>query len=460
MKKGLEEMSGTPPLSEVSRGRRAGRRETNKAGQTLAIVPARPGDYASTQQFLTSVFRGPSPAEFRASAEDPAHEPGDRLLLKRGHDVLGHALVTHRSIRFGRSVVSAAGLQRLATNPELRGQGFGVLLLRRAERHMIDEGHALGLLATTRPEFFARFGWTACGRRNQYSANVCKILSVLAAKGLHPKIRKPLDIRPLRRMEVSNVAKIYRVNVSDRHGPLERSEAYWQWLVNRGAYDEFLVAIDRRSAHRSPDRDAVIVGYAVLRGDRIVELFTLPDHNKAGIQLLSRACGEAIERGIDTLRVELAPRHRLIRVLRAAGAVPPSRRRCDDVLMAKVLSPERMLRWLGSEFVNQATTAGLPLPLDFGLAVESQKYQVSIDSPTSGNGHASRTVDVATGSMGRSYLRIEPARLTELLLGQVDWKSPGNIELSTKLAEQAAAVLFPRRTLWRPPFDDLPAKGR
>lgn len=460
MKKGLAEMSGNTPLTEASRRRHAGQRKASQIGQSLAIVSARPGDYPSTLQFLTSIFRGPSPAEFRASVEDPAHEPGDRLLLKRGHDVLGHVLVTHRSIRLGRSVVSAATLQRLATDPELRGQGFGVLLLRRAERHMIDEGHALGLLATTRPDFFARFGWAACGRRNQYSANVCKILSVLAAKGLYPKIRKPLDIRPLRRMEVSDVAEIYRVNVAEHHGPLERSEAYWQWLVNRGAYDEFLVAIDRRNARRSSDRDAVIVGYAVLRGDRMVELFTLPGHHKAGIQLLSRACGEAIERGVDTLRVELAPRHRLTRVLKAAGAELPSKSRCNEVLMAKVLCPERMLRWLGSEFVNRVATAGLPFPLDFGLAVEGQKYQVSIDSHTSGNGNAPRTVEVATGSMGRSYLRTQPARLAELLLGQVDWNSPGSIELSTKLAEQAAAVLFPRRLLWRPPFDDLPAKGR
>lgn len=448
-------MSGNAPLSETSRRRRAASR---KAGHPLAVVPARPGDYVATLQFLTSVFLGPSPGEFRATVEDPTHEPGDRLLLKRGHDVRGHVLVTHRSIRLGRSVVSTGGLLELAIAPNLRGQGFGALLLRRAERHMIDEGHALGLLATTNPGFFARFGWTACGRRNQYSANVCKILSVLAAKGLYPKLRKPLDIRPLRRMELSEVAEVYRVNVMDRHGPLERSEAYWQWLLNRAAYDEFLVAIDRRNARRTSDQDATIVGYAVLKGDRIVELFTLPDHNKAGIQLLSRACGEAIERGVDTLRIELAPRHRLRRVLKAADAVPPSRCRQDEVLMAKVLSPERMLRWLAGQLMNHAATEPLPLPLDFGLAVENHKYHISIDSENSKNGHAPCAVDVATGSIGRSYLRIEPTRLTDLLLGQVNWNSPGTIEFSTKLAEQAATVLFPKRTLWRPTFDDLQAE--
>lgn len=392
--------------------------------------------------------------------EDPTHEPVDRLLLKRDHDVLGHVLVTHRSIRLGRSTASAAVLQGLGTAPDLRGQGFGALLLRRAERHMVDEGHALGLLATTQPEFFTRFGWTACGRRNQYTANVCKILSVLAAKGLYPKIRKPLDIRPLRRMEISRIADVYRANVSGRHGPLERSEAYWQWLVNRSAYDEFLVAIDRRNVRRSSDQETAIVGYTVFRGDRIAELLTLPDHNKAAIQLLSRVCGEAIERGIDKLRIELPPQHHLKHILKAAGAVLPMKNRPEEVLMAKVLCPERLLQCLGSDFVNRAELADLPMPLDFGLAVDHQKYQLSIQPQDSENGCGCRAVEVTTGSIGRSYLRLAPPRLTELLLGQIDWNSPADIEVSTKLAEQAAAVLFPRRTLWRPPFDDLPATGR
>lgn len=446
-------MSGHAPLSEASRRRHAARQ---KAGKALAIVPARPGDYAATLHFLTSIFRGPSPGEFRASVEDPTHEPGDRLVLKRDHDVLGHVLVTHRSIRLGRSTVSAAVLHGLATAADLRGQGFGALLLRRAERHMVDEGHALGLLATASPEFFERLGWIACGRRNEYTANVCKILSVLAAKGLYPKIRKPLDIRPLRRMEIAKVADVYGVNVMECYGPLERSEAYWQWLVNRRGYDEFLVAIDRRNARRSSDPEAAIVGYAVLTGDRIVELMTLPDHNKAAIQLLSRACGEAIERGVDKLRIELAPQHPLKRILRAAGATSPSETHRKEVLMAKVLCPKRLLRRQGHDLVNRATVADLPMPLDFGLAVDHQKYRLSIDSRNSSDGHA---VDVATGSIGRSYLRLDPSRLTELLLGQINWSSPGNLELSTKLAEQAATALFPQHAFWRPPFDDLPAGG-
>lgn len=458
-------MSGSTRLSGASSQRRVVRQRAGRTGKCLAVAPARPGDYPATQSFLGSVFRGSTPAEFRATIEDPTHEPGDRLLLKRGHEVLGHALVTHRTMWLGPTVVSAAGLQALATAPVLQRQGFGALLLRRAERHMVDEGHSLGLLATTLPEFFARFGWVACGRRNEYGACVCKVLSVLAAKGLYPKIRKPLDIRPLRRMEISRVAEIYRLNVWQRRGPLERSEAYWQWLVNRGAYHEFLVAIDRRGMRRSSSSDAPIVGYAVLRGDRIVELFTLPDHGSAGVQLLSRVCGEAIERGVDTLRIDLAPRHPLTRLLKSAGALKlDGGCQRGETLMAKVLCPEQMIERLGTDLASRAAAAELPLPLDFGLAVGNQKYRLSIDSDSSdtADGQASlpRPASVATGSIGRSYLRLDPGQLTRLLLSQFDWNSASGSEPSTRLARQAATALFPYRTLWRPVFDDLPSVGR
>ena len=458
-------MSRNSSLSSTSLRRHGVRKKLSRARSILSVVPARSGDHPATLHFLTTIFHRPSPAEYRATIEDPYYESADRLLVKHGHEVLGHVLLTHRSIGLGGAVVPAAGLQALAVAPDLRGQGFGTLLLRRAERRMIEEGHAVGLLATGIPAFFEQFGWTACGRRNQYSICVCKVLSVLASQGLYPKVHRPLDIRPLRRMEIGQIAEVYRAGAEGQHGPVERTEAYWQWLVNRRAYDELLVAIDGHDGHRVSRGDPRIVGYAVLAGERIVELFTLPDHDKAAVQLLSRACGEAIERGVDTLRIELAPRHPLTRLFEAAGGVHLTGGcRRDEVLMAKVLSPEKMLRRMGSQLRGRAIAAEIPLPLDFGLAVNTQKCRISIDpvARDSDNGlpTLASAVSITSGSIGRSYLRTTPARLTEILLGQVDWASPDRIELSTRLAEQAAAAFFPRQTLWRPMFDDLPAGER
>ena len=432
----------------------------------MAVVPARAGDHISALHFLTSVFRGPSPGEFKASLEDPFFETHDRLLIKRGHQILGHAQITHRTMHLGRGLIPAAGLHWLAAAPEIRGQGFGALLLRRAERLMVDEGAAVGLLSTTEPAFFRKFGWIDCGDRNRWIAGVWHVLAVLAQTENYPKVRKPLDIRPLRRMEIHDLAGVYRLNTECRFGPLERTEAYWHWLINRRAYDEILIAIDwGKGRSRSPCQPR-IVGYAVLKAGWIVELLTVPDHPKAGVQLLCRACGEAIEQGIDTLGIFLPESDPLVPLLQQAGAVISAGhpRHCE-VLMAKVLSPDRMLQRLSAELFDRAKSAGLVLPLDLGFAVENHKYQLSIalaaqDLPP-GDGHQATTANVGSGSVGRSYLRLGASAFSQLLLGAVNGVSESvAIEASTKIAREAASALFPGHSLWRPPFDDLPATGK
>ena len=62
------------------------------------------------------------------------------------------------------------------------------------------------------------------------------------------------------------------------------------------------------------------------------------------------------------------------------------------------------------------------------------------------------------GRLGRSYLRLNVADFTRLVLGQLDWPAAlaeGHVEFSTGLARTAAPALFPPLPLWRPPLDDL-----
>ena len=46
-----------------------------------------------------------------------------------------------------------------------------------------------------------------------------------------------------------------------------------------------------------------LVGYAAIKGEKIVELVTAPDRRKAAMELLARACGDAIEQ--DHRRISL-----------------------------------------------------------------------------------------------------------------------------------------------------------
>ena len=63
-------------------------------------------------------------------------------------------------------------------------------------------------------------------------------------------------------------------------------------------------------------------------------------------------------------------------------------------------------------------------------------------------------------TLGRSYLRLNVADFTRLVLGQLDWDralEEGRVVPSTGLARDAGRVLFPPLPFWRPMLDDLRA---
>ncbi len=113
--------------------------------------------------------------------------------------------------------------------------------------------------------------------------------------------------------------RIYRQNTQGGYGPLERTEAYWRWLVGRKAYDSLFVALDGPDKLELEESIAPIVGYAVLRQERVVELFAAPNHPTASQQLLARACSDTIEHDRQELFVHAPPDHELHQILTAAG---------------------------------------------------------------------------------------------------------------------------------------------
>ena len=119
--------------------------------------------------------------------------------------------------------------------------------------------------------------------------------------------------------------------------------------------------------------------------------------------------------------------------------------------MMRLLGPLKLLRRLCGEFDRRAAEAGLPRPLELALLVEGRKYQIEL-----GREGAAATAQ----RMGRSYLRLNVADFTRLVLGQLDWEaalSVARLECSTAPAAEAGQALFPPLPLWRPPWDDLPA---
>jgi len=414
------------------------------------VVAAQGGDHAAIYHFLTPIFQGPTWAEFKASLEDPFYEPQDRLLIKRGDRITSHVHLTHRVMQFGPVRVPMATLDWLATLPECRHAGDGTRLLRAAETHATETGALVGFLQTKIPRFFRRTGWAVCGRHCYSRADARAVTGRLLACGLRRRGRKRLQIRPWRRWEEAALVRIYNQNLSGCYGALERTEPYWRWLIRRQAYDQIFVALDGPGLLDLEEINTKIVGFSVVRGERIVEMLAAPGRNRALAELLARACGDAVEHDRHCVVLHAPPTSSLHRVFEQAGGL----HHCHEAdrgrfHMARLLAPLKLLRVLCVEFHRRAEEAGLPRPLELGLLVEGKKYQLEITR------ESARAV---SRRIGRSYLHLNVADFTRLVLGQVQWDralSEGRLKASTALAAEAGRVLFPHLPLWRPPFDGL-----
>jgi len=414
------------------------------------IRRASAGDHAAIACFLGEVFGPAAAAGLRGAAQHPCYEPRDRLLLRRGGRIIGHVHLTRRLMQFGRRKIPVAGLDGLAIAVACRSRGLGTHLLAAAEQHMARSGALVGLLRTAVPHFFRRSNWALCGTPDAWVAGAHAVLSRLLDRGLRPSRQPRLHIRPWRRWEERGLIRVYNQNLAGSYGPIERNRNYWHWLLEQHAFDQLYVALDGPNLWDLDEQSTQIVGYMAVRGGRILELMTTPGRSKPAVELLARACGDAIEQDRHAIVLCAPARSRLVKIF---GEAVKRRRAAvaDDgqVTMARLLDPLALLNRLGEDFCCRAAAAGLPRPLELGLLVEGRKYQIEVSQA---GAHA------LANHVGRSYLRMNVADFTRLVLGQLDWATAladGRVVPSTALARHAARVLFPPLPLWHPPLDEL-----
>ena len=426
------------------------------------VVHATAGDHPLIHQLLVSLFHRPSATEFQAQLDDPTYEPSDRLLIKNGSQIIAHLRVLDREMRFGKVVLPVGLITDLATLPEYRGHGCATALLDAARKQLLHAGAVLGLLRTEQPRFYARQGWTVCGRHCYSVAGPRDILSYLqmheaeqlhaAESVLEPPHRKKYNIRLWRHVEQAALVRLYKQNVLHAFGALERSDAYWQWLVRRGGNERIYVAIDGPDRLELDESLSPIVGYAATKEGRILEIMCAENHPEASIQLLSRACGDAIERDFHRVRVDAPPGHPLHALFAAAGG-HHSLHEADQglVFMVNLFKPRRYIKLLSRALGERAKEGGLRRPCQLGLLVNDEKYQLVVSR---------RNVSLVPGTLGRSYLKCSHYDVIQLLLGHLDVRDAvqsGRITASTRVALETGSALLPRLPFWRPPWDDLPA---
>jgi predicted acetyltransferase len=455
-------------------------------------VPARSGDHAAIHRLLLSIFHGPSAAEFHAQLDEPLYEPTDRLLVKSGDRVVAHLRVTKRLIHFGNLTIPAAGIMDLGTSHEFRSRGFATALLDAGQQQAVAEGALVGLTRTTAPELFLRQGWSVCGRHSfsvagprQILAHYCshfphddpeKVDEDKASPALLTPAPVPGVVRPLRRIELPAVIRLYDLMFSRGYGALARSEVWWDWLMSRGAYDRAYVAVvpcGGESADAGVAADPalriphsaleIVVGCVFVKEGRIVELLYAPGQELVARRLAARVCADSVERNLASVRLDAPPNDPLHQQWAAAGGTTHrAATHQGETCMARVFDPLAMLRLLSDTLLARAKAADLPRPFSLGLDVfhhdadlthcrheDVRSYRLVVGR---------RTVKLTPRHPGRSYLSLRRRDLTPLLLGHWDVTqalSMGRLRASTRLAQEAAAILFPPLPWYRPPLDEL-----
>jgi len=413
-------------------------------------------DHVAVASFLNAVFQKPSPEEFASSVDDPFYDPADRILLKHGGTILAHAQLTWRSLHFGKSRWPLCRLNWLGVLPEYHEQGLAKTVMDEAELQLRQLRPAIVELGCKQSPTIQRPGWVAVGRYVFSQAGPRDVIARLSEEdypsstSLMPKKAK-VTARVWRRFELPSLMRIYRDNVGGTHGPLQRTEAYWRWLLARRAYDQIYIAVEekRGSGGKCQER---IVGYAVTRNGQIVELLTEAGNHEAARQLLVHACRDAIESDFHVIRLhgpDTSPLHQVF--IDAGGSFHAREPLRGETMLVWLPDIDRHIDRVGPELAARARAAGIPLPCKLGVEVGDLKQQLVVRS---------RKAHLSTGQLGRSYIHCDEGTWIRLLTGHdnaATAMAEGRLSASTSMAAELARVLWPALSVWRPLWDDLSA---
>ncbi len=414
-------------------------------------------DHALIQRLLYVCGSRSTPAEFQAQNEEPCYEPQRRLLAINRHQPVGHVRLIPRVVRFASLQLPVCELADLAVLPEWQGRGAEAALIAAAEQEARADG-ALFAVARQATRQFQDAGWQVGPRHTYSTIGPRKLLALyrqLPTRGpawLEESAVPDCAVRLWRRMELGIIMRLYEATFQHTVGATVRSEAYWNWLLTRGGCDRIYVAIDGPQRLDPSETVQRIYGYMALRDARIVECAVAPERPDALAALLTRASDDALERDWHPLRFDAPPDAPLHGLLESLGG-QRFHHDADDgrAIMLRMFDPADFVTAIGSELLTRAQAAEVELPLELGLLVERQRWQLRVSK---------RGARLTPGGLGRSYLTLSRHDLIRLLTGRSsaqDLLASGRVQSSTRLAAEAATALFPRLAWWLPVWDALEA---
>lgn len=426
---------------------------------TVTVTTGRAGDHPAIFRFLQNIFRLPTSTDYAAQLEDPQYEPRDRIVAKLGNQIIGHARVQMRDIQFGDIKLPVGFICEMATAPEFRKEGIGTTLLERAEQLMIEQGAIMGILHTPAVSFYQKQGWSVGGQHNYSVTSPRSILSLLRQNVMeqepettNPLVEpeQPLHVRIWRHVEQEALMRLYKQNLDGRFGAIVRSDATWRWLLNRHSFEQVYVAIDGPKKLTIESGYHAIVGYAIVKHGRILELMTDGSREDIVPDLLERICSDVIEQKDVPVRLDAPDGDPLHELMKEAGGEFLRRTVVGgEVILSKVFNPLTLLKQVRHLLNDRAQLASVNLPASLGLVLSGKAYTLTLTP---------RSAKVTRGKSGKSFLTMSKSVFSQLLLGVCsaeDAMAANELEASTKVAEQLAKILFQQLPGHLPPLDDL-----
>jgi len=420
----------------------------------LQVERANAGDHALIYEMLLSAGCAPSRKEYVASLEDPFYQPADRLLIKKHGLPIAQLQLTRRVLLFGGVELPASQIQQSAILPEFRGQALAEGLLREADYQMRRDGALLGHVRTGDPDFYAQRDWVSLGRPRYLEAGAPQIRAALASQDkVFDDPARRITTRLWRQVELRQLMRLYSRAARGSFGRWQRCEELWRWLVSRGAYDAIVVAIEGEDNLEYGEQAPPMVGYAVCRGDHVVEVVTGPDDPAVLGQLMSRVCREAIERDNLGLRIAVGDNVRLVRLIeQAGGRACPGPGVSGQVSLVKMLDPIALLAELFPLLHERSRSGGLVRPLEMHFAIDGASYRFSLSQ---------RSIKITPAPPSRFDVQASLPALSRLCLGlaPVDelLRTECGLAVRNKSIQQTLEILFPPVCWVQGGLDQLPA---
>jgi hypothetical protein len=436
-------------------GRKAVATNSNPAsansGHDVHLVPAHAGDHALVHALLRAANQAPSYEDFVTWLDEPAYEPSDRLLLKQGARIVAHVQLLARTAWFDEVHVPVGSLQDLAVLPEYVQAGYEPLLLSAAEQALRSAQAVVATVQSTRAELFRNAGWIDARGQGHSEVSISDLLSHLAAQPAPaPRRLRRLRIRRWRHVELDCVRSVYSAAAAPQWGALYRAEAYWQWLIGRNAHSDFIVAVDGDDDWEEQPTPSRIVGYVVMHGAQVLELFCLPEFARTAPRLLVRACQDAIERDHHALALYTPasdPLHEL--VVTAGGSWSAADHRAGAALLVKLLDPSRWIEVIYPLLRRRAKRSGLARPLQMCFDTGEEQFRLVITR---------RSSRLVADEVTSADVRCDKTTFAALLLGNLNIakaRAAGRLDATEDETLHRLSVLFPPCLFWQSQFDWL-----